>query len=250
MDNEEIVRNIQKGDNTAMEQLYSQNEHLFHKIFRRCGITGEDIEDALQDAYIALHKAAHSYTANSGIKFSTYAYTVIMRYVCAERRRRNTVVYTPMNLGAVWHKIKKAYQEIAAHTEKMPTAAEVADALSLPEEYVIMVSRAFSPSHSLNAPANSTDGDAEDIINFIPDKSETLENYAIKQDIRQIMQSMLKTLTAAEQKVIQCRYMSECTLQETAAVLSLTLPKVRRIELRALQKLRHYKYRTLLQDYI
>lgn len=74
MENEELVIRIQAGENVSenMELLYSQIQGYIWSIAWRYRDTGE-MEDLMQEGYLALYPAIENYDPAAGCKFLTYA---------------------------------------------------------------------------------------------------------------------------------------------------------------------------------
>ena len=74
MENEELVIRIQAGENVSenMELLYSQIQSYIWSIAWRYRDTGE-MEDLMQEGYLALYPAIENYDPAAGCKFLTYA---------------------------------------------------------------------------------------------------------------------------------------------------------------------------------
>ena len=73
MDNEELVTAIRNGADrkSNMERLYLQNRAIMFKTARRYAAFA-DIDDLMQEAYIALDNAVNMYDNTCGAKFTTY----------------------------------------------------------------------------------------------------------------------------------------------------------------------------------
>ena len=80
MSNEELVGCVQAGEHDALLTLWGQVERLVWKEARRWaafGSNGVDIEDLVQTGFIAVLRAADSYSSVGGAKFTTYLFPVL-----------------------------------------------------------------------------------------------------------------------------------------------------------------------------
>jgi len=79
---------------------------------------------------------------------------------------------------------------------------------------------------------------------FIEDKDVVSPaDAAISLNLRETMDSMLKTLTAREERILRMRFGfadgNPCTLEEVGQVFDVTRERIRQIEAKAMRKLRH-----------
>jgi RNA polymerase sigma factor (sigma-70 family) len=80
--NEELVARVQAGSKEAAEQLLTQNQGLIHSQIKhylsRCG-AGVEPDDLLQEARLAVWRAALGFDPERGVAFSTYVVHGISR---------------------------------------------------------------------------------------------------------------------------------------------------------------------------
>lgn len=92
------------------------------------------------------------------------------------------------------------------------------------------------------------------IIKKIPTQEPTPEEFVIKNEEKERVQEVLKTLGPKEEKVIKLRFgigeVGEYTLREIGRELGVTHERVRQIESKALRKLRHPARSKLLIPFI
>lgn len=78
MDNIELVRKSQAGDEEAREQLVLSNVGLVWSIVRRFVNRGHEPDDLFQVGVIGLIKSIDKFDLSFNVKFSTYAVPMIM----------------------------------------------------------------------------------------------------------------------------------------------------------------------------
>lgn len=78
---EELVKYIQNGDETAETQLFERYKDLVTKISRGYFIVGGDIEDIVQEGMIGLYKAIKSYNSQKDASFKTFAIICIKHQI-------------------------------------------------------------------------------------------------------------------------------------------------------------------------
>jgi len=76
-----------------------------------------------------------------------------------------------------------------------------------------------------------------------------LEEYR-RQNLKQVVTKVLSTLTPREERVIRLRYFYNKTLDEVGQLFSITAPRVRQIECKAMRKLVHPTRCSILKDFL
>lgn len=76
------------------------------------------------------------------------------------------------------------------------------------------------------------------------------EQIVFNSELRDGLDKSLKLLTPREEKVLRMRFFGDCTYREVANDFKISWPRIRQIESRALQKLRHPSKSRELRQYI
>lgn len=249
MENEKIVALIQNGKTEYLEHLYLQNKRMIYKIIRKCGIKPEDTEDALQDGYIGLHIAAVGFNADLGLSFSTFAYKLILHSIL-RGTHTGKAVYMPDNIYYKLYSIQRTKKKLLQETGKEPTAAEISELCGVSAADIKTISEAAENVKSLNEPCNTSDGTAGEFGDLLSDDTISLAEHEEMNELKKLIDCILKELSIVERKIIIYRYIHQKTQIDTAQLLYISPNEVRRREQVALRKLRHYKNRVLLEDYI
>ena len=93
MSNEELVKLIQQGINTAdnLQLLYDQNKGLIHSMANGLQAYVE-IEDLMQEGFIGLYEAVKRYESDKEVKFMSYApHWIRNAMMCCIERQSGTV---------------------------------------------------------------------------------------------------------------------------------------------------------------
>jgi len=100
-----LFAQAQAGCSESLNALMEQHEGLVHLVVRRQWLLSLEYEEALQAGRRGLWRAVLGYDAERDIRFSTYAYLAIMRYVWgdvkAEQRRMTGEV--PISVLALYN---------------------------------------------------------------------------------------------------------------------------------------------------
>lgn len=247
MENEKLVKLIQNGEKEYLQPLYMQNKGLIHLIIKRCGIKKSDIEDALQDGYIGLHKAAEYYKIDNGAVFVTFAYKLIKQSIVQGEHKRKNITF-PDNEYYTLYRIQAARRSFVEKNNSEPSISELSEICGLSAAKVENLLAAGQTAIYLNAPcACETTTELGDMICAYDTDIEELSEH---KELTRLIKTILEMLNDNEKKVIIYRYLHGKTQKEAATLLHRTSDEVRRLEQTALRKLNHYKNRELLKSYI
>jgi len=92
----------------------------------------------------------------------------------------------------------------------------------------------------------SYDSNIDNVCNNVDSE---LEEYR-RQNLKQVVTKVLSTLTPREERVIRLRYFYNKTLDEVGKEFSITAPRVRQIECKAMRKLVHPSRSNILKDFL
>lgn len=87
MDETTLIRDAQRGDQKALDQLLRMHQDRIHAVCRRLAGNDADALDATQEALIAIVRGLPRFDGRA--KFSTWAYRVATNACLDELRRRN-----------------------------------------------------------------------------------------------------------------------------------------------------------------
>lgn len=188
-----------------------------------------DRDDLFQVGCIGLINAYRNYDSSKGAKFYSYAY----KYILGEIRRyirENRNIKVSRDLYALSGKIEEAKNIISQKLMRTPTIEELSAFLEIDiEDIKIALSNNYSTT-SLDKQINDDEKDMC-LYDVIPDV-ESLE----KEDLITLKES-IKKLDENDRKLIQLRYLKDCTQQETARIMGMTQVQISRKESKVLQKL-------------
>ena len=139
-------------------------------------------------------------------------------------------------------KLRNISKRLLQDLGREPTAEEIARRMDMPASKVRKIMKIAQEPISLETPI----GEEEDshLGDFIEDRQVVSPAEAvINLNLREQTESVLKTLTPREEKVIKMRFGvgdgSEHTLEEVGQSFAVTRERIRQIEAKALRKLRH-----------
>lgn len=226
-----LITKAQEGDKDAQDKIVRNNMALVWSIVKRFYNRGFETDDLVQIGCIGLVKAIKKFDKSYNVKFSTYAVPMIMgeikRFI-----RDDGIIKISRSLKETSVKVKYMQENLLKKLNREPTINEVAEALKLPLDDVLMSLDATNSVNYLYDYVN--DDESKVVLDTIVHDEDERESIIDKLAIKEV----LKRLTPEERKLIIMRYFKEKTQVEIAASLGLSQVQISRMEKRILLKMR------------
>ena len=253
----ELVRRGQAEAARAKREMIEANLRLVIKFAKKSSNRGLglDFSDLVQDGNIGLMKAVDKFDYRLGNKFSTYATNWIQQGISRSIADQARTIRIPVHMIDNIHKIQRASRQFMHKYGRQPTAEELSKIIYLPVDKIHKAMKVNLKPMSLEAPVGSEDDSSR--IEIIAD--ETAKNpftSAAQKNLRKIVTQILSELDPKEETVLRQRFgMSTnktSTLEEVGEYIGVTRERIRQIEQKALNKLKHptraRKLRSFLED--
>jgi len=224
----------------AKNEMITRNLRLVINIAKKYVNKGLPILDLIQEGNMGLMRAVDRFKYEKGFKFSTYATWWIRQAITRALIDQTKTIRVPVHMMEFYNKVSKASRELTQELGREPGNDDIAKKLDAPSWKIDEVLRAVQDPIGLQTPVGDEDTQLEEYISD-PD-TPTPDMNAEYKELFERIDTVLKTLTPKEEKVLKMRFGigldREYTLEEVGKHLSITRERVRQIEGTAMRKLK------------
>ncbi|HEX2115920.1 MAG TPA: sigma-70 family RNA polymerase sigma factor, partial [Alphaproteobacteria bacterium] len=201
-----------------------------------------DLLDLIQEGNMGLMHAIEKFNYRHGVKVSTYAVWWIRQSIARAIADKGRTIRIPVHMTETAARVLREKRRLQQQEGRDPNASEIAAKTGISIAHVEQVLRLVQEPTSLDLPVGE-DGDATlgDLIEATDavDPQAAAETSAMRDSVNEA----LADLPAREQRILRMRFgiggSSEHTLEEIGKVFGVTRERIRQIEAKALEKLRH-----------
>ena len=228
----ELLKRVKDGDKKAREELINGNLRLVLSVIQRFTNRGENLDDLFQVGCIGLMKAIDHFDISQGVRFSTYGVPMIIGEIRRYLRDNNSIRVS-RSMRDTAYKAMQVKEQMTAEKGKEPTVEEIAKALEMKREDVVLALESIVEPVSLYEPIFSDGGDTIYVMDQVGDNNDDsnwLDEIALKQAI--------SDLSDREKRILSMRFFQGKTQMEVASEIGISQAQVSRLEKGALDKIK------------
>jgi len=236
----ELFKRYEAGDVTAREEIVRANLRFVVKLAYEFINRGLPLADLIQEGNIGLLEVIPKYKWRKGFRFSTYAAFWIRQAIQTALRRHCCLIRLPIRKSRLLGRINEHTRQFRFENGREPTSQELAERTGASAEEVERLILLRDGILSLDAQEDEEDTRLLDTVTQPEAKSP--RDVAAEKQMRSKVARVLDFLGERERRILRLRYGFESgktlSLRRTSKVVGLSQEGVRRIELRALDRLR------------
>lgn len=257
MSNEEIVQQIQKGvEVTAnQERLWRLNKGFVAQCIKKHvgDCAGQDFNDFLQEGFIGLVEAAHSFDTGRGVKFLTHAEYAIRRAVYRYNGLNTYMVRVPEYLKTRMRKLAAFKQEYRQEFHREPEPEEIQGTLCISYRSLCYLEKTMLNMRTRSLDEYiSADGDVSLLEMLSTD--ERIDELACcseyQRELHEELEAALSILDDKTALMVRCAYYQRNSYAKTAEIFGCSRQAVDERIKKGFYKILHSKHRKRLESFM
>jgi len=252
-----LVKQICQGFsliNAAKGRIIEANLRLVVSIAKKyAGVSPAlSASDLIQEGNVGLMQAVDKFEYQKGYKFSTYAVWWIRQSITRAIANYGGVIRLPVHIIESNKELRRASARAARKLSRTPTVDEIARQMQVRSEKVQQLLQMPRHPVSLETPVGTEDSYLADFIE--DEKVEPPDSEAAQGELLERVDDVLAGLSEREEQVIRLRFGIDDgyahTLDQIGRTFGVSRERIRQIEERALNKLRHPVRVRKLKDFL
>lgn len=238
INNEELIKQIHNGINVKQnyEQLYKQNRGFIYKVASKRVNAIHDIDDMMQQSYIALVKAVQLYDESK----EETSFLQLLKY-CIWNSIRDIQGELPAHMVQKIIKYRRMYDRLYSEYGRKPTSNEVSMHMGISLKELQNIKAAMKTQYiiSLDEPIGD-EGDTTrlDLYGGQADEKVNFDDNLEKDELRSMLHEAVDKLPEDRKEVINKKYFENLTLADIGREKGVSGERIRQIENKALRLLR------------
>jgi len=227
-----LVKDIQKGNESAIMKLVHANLRLVLKIAYKYGYSNCSLLDLINEGNIGLMQAARKFNPEFGLRFASYAIWWIKQAISLFTiKHERGPISVPVRKALLLKKIRKERESLKMEFHREPSLKELAVRLGT-DMNSIKDAITYNPEYT----------GWEDYLNHIGDDSSIVEQNVEEKLCSSQIKSLLKNLPDNERRGMELYYglngLGSSNFAEVGRELNMSREGARQLVKRSLKKLR------------
>jgi len=252
----ELRRVISEGQE-AQSKLVSAHIGLVISIAKKYQSQGIlQLADLVQEGNLGLIEAIKRFDPSKGFRFSTYSRWWVRHFIGRCITKNSRVIRLPAHVHTMIRKTEKTKREFTKMVGREPTIPELAHELQIPVEKLQLYSKSSNQVLSLEMPLDSKPNgqDKRVLMDTIQSDSPSPEDHMEYALLRKDIFAVIDELNKRERQVLVLRFGLDDqiprSIDEVASIMNISRERVRTMESKALNRLRHPLRNYKLKEYV
>jgi len=244
----ELFKRLEAGDLSAREKIVRANLRFVVRIAYEFANRGVPLADLIQEGNVGLLEVIPKFDWRKGYRFSTYAAFWIRQSIQMALHKQCGLVRLPIRKSRMIGRINEQIHQFSLQYGREPTSEELAELMGLEIKEVEKLLQLRNGALSLDAEDEETGGKLLDTV--AEAHAPSPRDFAVEKQRESKVADVMGYLAERERRVLRLRFGFEngraLSLRRTSKLVGLSQEGVRRIEQRALQKLRRPALRRMV----
>jgi RNA polymerase primary sigma factor len=238
----ELIAKAKAGDEEAFRSIIIANQRLVVREALKYYFKGDNFLDLINEGNKGLIEALKKFDLNRENRFFTYALWWVRSEIRRYLSKNQNLISLPDIFYNDYLNFKKAYFKLSKKLKRHPSEKELAEELKIPEKKVKVMLAV--PDEIISLDKGINDDNSSSLTSFLPDDSAIdPQDILIGSSVRDLVREDIQKLTAREAEIIRLRFGFQGDdpqkLREIAKQLNMSPEGIRRIEIKALAKLKN-----------